>query len=81
MILVARRAVLSRGVGLVTALTDFLFHRAEVGHEFFRISLFVALLVSRGLFKAMARQTALRSDGRKVRLMTKFCEAATFVCK
>ena len=58
MILVAQQTVLARHAAGVAGLAEILFHRAEIGHEIFRIALLVALEVRAAFFKAMAGQTA-----------------------
>ena len=78
-VLVARRTVLPRGVCLMTALTDFLFHCAETRREFLRVALFVALQIRAVFFEAVACQTATRSDGREMWFMDEFREATAFV--
>src|SRR5262245_26357460 len=91
MIFVAQQAVLTGRADVVTGLAEIVFHLTEIGQEFLRIALLVALQIGRGLFarsgffKNMAGQTpailedanALTDPDRlEVRFMDEIGEAA-----
>ena len=78
MIFVAQQAVLTRHAAGVAGLAEFLFHRAEIGHEISRIALLVALQIGAAFFKVVAGQTTAILQDAEMRLMDEIREASLF---
>ncbi len=81
MIFVAQQAVLTRHAAGVTGLAEFLFHRAEIGHEILRIALLVALQIGAAFLKVMAGQTTAIFQDAEMRLMDEIREASLFASR
>jgi hypothetical protein len=60
----------------VTALAETLFHRAEIGHEIFRIAVLIALQIRATFLKVMAGQAAAILQEAEMRLMDEIREAS-----
>ena len=74
MIFVAQQTVLTGPAAGVAGLAQLFFHGPEVGDEFFRIALLVALQIGAAFFKVMAGQATAILQHAEMRLMDEIRE-------